>query len=141
MYTFLSTKCIHVLGLFVVILWLGLHEMDTKTYISQRRKELRLSLADLATLMSQQGYNVERQTISHWEHGRNQPPLHDPIFRQALAIALQVNQNDLAQMVGLIVPNSERSKEAMYGAELIDSMADKDRKKAIKILESLVGIE
>lgn len=115
--------------------------MDTKTYISHRRKELKLSLADLANLMTQNGYAVERQTISHWEHGRNQAPIHDQAFRHALALSLQVNQNDLVQMIGIIIPNSERSKEALYGAELIDSMVERDRKKAIKILESLVGIE
>jgi len=111
--------------------------MEPNQYINYRRHQLGLSLAQLAAKLSEFGYHAERQTISHWEKGRNNPPIDDRVFRQALARALEVDVNTMMSQMGFIVNQSDRSPEALLGADLIDSMPPDKRRLAVGILEQL----
>jgi len=96
-------------------------------FIRNKRVELKLSLAELAQLLRKHGYAVERQTIGHWEVGRNNAPIASAQFRQALAAAFQMDLNDLIAELNLGVRDSERSPEALYVADVIDRLPEDGR--------------
>lgn len=112
--------------------------MNIQTLIKARRKELGLSLERLADTLEKYGYRVERQTISHWEHGRNNPPIESENFRTALALSLDMDVNDLLTQIGMIKTDDERSPESRRAAELIDLLPIDQRKKAVNILETVI---
>jgi transcriptional regulator with XRE-family HTH domain len=93
-------------------------------FLKKRRLELGLSLSDLAQRLSQRGYVVQRQTVNHWETGRNNAPVESIEFRQALAGALEVDLNDLSRELGFEITDSDRSHEALYLADLADRLPD-----------------
>lgn len=111
--------------------------MDIGEYIKQRRNALKLSLADLARRLTDNGYAVERQTISHWENARNKPPIDSYSFRFALARSLEVSTNDIAMEIGLFSSDDDHTPEARRVAMLVDAMSADMRTKAVKIIESL----
>ena len=93
-------------------------------FLRKRRAELNLSLSDLAKRLSDRGYVVQRQTVNHWETGRNNAPVESLEFRHALAGAFEMDMNDLAREMGFAVSESERSDDALYLADLADRLPD-----------------
>ena len=91
-------------------------------YIRQRRTELGMSLSDLAKRLSERGYIVQRQTVNHWETGRNNAPIESIQFRQALAAAFEIDLPEMLSDMGFSIPDSDRSPEALYVADLIDRL-------------------
>lgn len=115
--------------------------MDIATFIKTRRNELELSLADLARLITVHGYSTEKQTVSHWEHGRNNPPIEQARFRVALALALEVDVNELLEKTGFIRPLSSRSKASALGAEIIESLDEETQQTALELLKALAKVK
>lgn len=111
--------------------------MELGTFIREKRRELDLSLGDLAQRLQLHGYAVERQTISHWETGRNKPPLDSKNFRYALARAFSIDEMTILAEIGMITTAFTHSSEARYGADLIEHMNPDKRKFAIGILEKI----
>lgn len=112
--------------------------MSIGEFIKTRRGELHLSLADLADLMTHTGYAVERQTIGHWERGRNKPPASDPHFRHALAAALHVDESEILDKAGFNLTDDDRSVEALRAASLVEQMSPEQRHLALKLLETVL---
>jgi transcriptional regulator with XRE-family HTH domain len=93
-------------------------------FLRKRRTALDLSLSDLAQRLSSRGYVVQRQTVNHWETGRNNAPIESIEFRNALAGALELDVNEMLREMGFPVNDSERSNEALYLADLADRLPE-----------------
>lgn len=112
--------------------------MKITEYLPQRRKELSISQAELATRLSNLGQETSPARVGHWETGRNNPPLNEPLFRQALSIALETDVNTMMNKLGYVVTTSEISEDARRAAAIVDSLPDDAKGLAIDYLEVLL---
>jgi transcriptional regulator with XRE-family HTH domain len=105
--------------------------------IKKRRTELNISLSELAKRLSDRGYVVQRQTVNHWESGRNNAPIESEKFREALASSLELDANEMLHNMGFAIAESERSHDALYLAELADRLPDDGRELLIDYAQLL----
>src|SRR6266853_1979133 len=96
--------------------------MEFREFLKTRRATLHLSQAELADALSARGQETSPGRVGHWETGRNSPPLENAYFRDALASALHMDVNDLLAQLGFIVVDTQRSKEALLAAQIIDHL-------------------
>lgn len=111
--------------------------MKISEFLKARRQELRISQADLATRLTLRGQDTTKASIGHWETDRNQPPLKDPEFRLALASALEIDVNQMMAILGFVVTEDDRSKEARRAADIIDRLPSEARSLALDYLAML----
>lgn len=111
--------------------------MEISQFIKQQRGLKKFSLQAMADTLERYGYKVERQTISHWEHGRNIPPMRDATFRRALAASLDMDVNDLMNTLGYVVQEDERSPESRLAADIVERLPEHERQRAIMLLQAL----
>ena len=111
--------------------------MEISEFIKKTRKTKQLSLQAMADALERYGYRVERQAISHWEHGRNNAPLHDVAFRRALAAVFDMDINDLMNTLGYVIQEDERSPESRLAADIVERLPENERQRAIVILQAL----
>ena len=111
--------------------------MDFREFLKTRRTTLKISQAQLADELSARGQETSSARVGHWETGRNNPPLENPHFREALASVLQMDVNDLMAELGFIVADNQRSKEALLAAQIIDHLPPLARDLAIDYLKLL----
>lgn len=111
--------------------------MEFKNYIRERRTKLGMSLRTLAEELYNHGYEISHSGISHWESGRNNPPLHDPSFRALLADILKVDVNEMMADLGYIVVEDDHTPEARRAAQIIDRLPAERRFEALSYLEFL----
>jgi transcriptional regulator with XRE-family HTH domain len=84
----------------------------TKSYwFFHRRKELKLNQGSLAERLREAGVDVTQATISAWETGRHNPPMHDPLFRRAFAKALELEIPEMLKMAGYEIESSSNPTE------------------------------
>jgi transcriptional regulator with XRE-family HTH domain len=107
-----------------ICIQLGCDDKMIAEFLKKRRNELDLSLSDVAKRLSNRGYVVQRQTVGHWETGRNNAPVESLEFRHALAGAFEMDLNDLSRELGFVVSDSERSHDALYLADLADRLPE-----------------
>lgn len=105
--------------------------------LRNRREALNLSPEDLARRLTRLSYPTTGADVQLWERGRNVPPLDDAGFREALAMALQVNVKKLEGAIRLPDRKRELSEEGEEAATLIDSMPEETRKLALEILHTI----
>lgn len=108
-------------------------------WISKRRDELGINQEELAARLQTSGFDISRSTLSHWENGRYNPPLHDPIFRKALADALRMNARTMLKAAGYEVADSSHSEDAERAASIIEQLPEQQRKIALGILEQFLA--
>jgi transcriptional regulator with XRE-family HTH domain len=96
-------------------------------WLWKRREELNLSQEELAARLQIAGFNISRASLSNWENGKANPPLHDPIFRKALADALQVSRRNLLELAGYEVSGTTYSEPAERAADLIETLPPTDQ--------------
>lgn len=83
-------------------------------FIRDRRNRLRLSRADLAELLTTNGYECTESAINHWESGRATPPLENPTFARALSTSLNIAPSELLKASGLAAAMTQDiAKEAV----------------------------
>lgn len=111
--------------------------MKFKQFLKMRRKELHLSQANVADMLSGMGHETSPARVGHWETGRNQAPLEDAGFRDAIALVLQFDTNEMMSTLGYVVIESERSKEAQIAAMIVDQLSADKKKLALGILEQI----
>jgi transcriptional regulator with XRE-family HTH domain len=111
--------------------------MVTSAFIKQRRAKLDLSQAKLAQRLTDLGQTTSHTRVAHWESGRNKPPLEDPKFRVALAVALEIDVNDMMAELGYVVTDEHRSAEALIAAEIVDQLPAEAKQLAIDYLRVL----
>ncbi|MCK6581295.1 MAG: helix-turn-helix domain-containing protein [Anaerolineae bacterium] len=107
-------------------------------WLRQRREEVGIETQDdLAALLQLEGYGVTRATVSHWENGRNQPPLKESVARISLARVLKLSEHELLRRAGYNV-DSEFSEAGERAAHIVDSLAPDQQKLALRLLEQLL---
>jgi transcriptional regulator with XRE-family HTH domain len=111
---------------------------DLGDLIKRRRKDLKLSLTDVAMLMADYGYAVNRNTVHHWETGRNDAPVANDLMVEALARTLEVDQYTVLQAAGVRVNTESRSADARLAAEIVEALPPKARQIAIEQLKVLL---
>jgi transcriptional regulator with XRE-family HTH domain len=107
--------------------------------MKERREELGLSQDDLAARLQSAGLNVSRASISHWEMGRYDAPLHDADFRRALATALRLKPRVMLLMAGYEVEDDPHSEAAERAAYIIDQLPPEKQRLALGILEQFLA--
>lgn len=111
--------------------------MEFKDFLKTRRKELDISQADVAELLTQKGEDTSPAKVGHWETGRNKPPIENGNFREALASALQMDVNDMMEDLGYVVHEDQRSKEAQLAAMIVDHLPEQGKQLALDYLQTL----
>ncbi len=104
-------------------------------WIARRRRDLGLNQGDLADRLNNNGINVTRGTVSHWEKGRYKPPFDDPIFTEAMAKSLEMDVRTILHRLGYQL--SDGSSVIERAVALIDAMPPDRQKTALVILEQL----
>lgn len=102
------------------------------------REYLDLSQEELVARLQIEGFDVSRAMLSHWETGRNPPPLEKPEFRLALSRALRVSIPEILAAAGYELSEEKHSKEARRAAYIVDQLPDEYQDLAIKLLESVL---
>lgn len=97
------------------------------TWLRERREHLGLSQEALAVKLQQAGLDVSRAAVSHWETGRDNPPIRDINGRRALAEALSLTVPDLLHMAG----------EVEIGDEVVASIPSDAARRAALIINRL----
>lgn len=111
--------------------------MQFKDFLNKRKTELKYSLSDIADKVHQGGYEISVAGVGHWSTGRSVPDLSDYVIRTAIAMALQVDVNEMMEQLGYIVYEHARSKEAQLAAAIVDQLPDDKKRLAIGILEQI----
>lgn len=111
--------------------------MEFKVFLRERRKQLDISQEDLAARLSRLGHETGHARISHWETGRNKPPIDQAEFRTALAIALEMDVNDMMSVLGYVITDPQRSEQARLAADIIDQLPPDRKDLALTLLRAL----
>lgn len=115
----------------------GNKNVQIADFLRARLAELDISQADLARRLTLRGKSTTRATVGHWVAGRNYPPIEDRDFRMALAASLEIDVNELMTRIGFAVVDSDRSKEAMRAADIIDRLPSEAKSLALEYLDML----
>ncbi len=107
-------------------------------WLTRRRNELALKQADIARHFQTRGISLDPSAVSHWEHGRAQPPLRDPMFRHVLAEVLQVSVRDLLTLAGYEVDNT-LNEQTLTIAERVSLLTSEQQQVMLSILDMLQG--
>jgi transcriptional regulator with XRE-family HTH domain len=108
-------------------------------WLRKRREEVGLETQeDLATQLQLEGVTTTRASVSHWENGRNKPPLDEPIFRAALAKVLRLSQPELLRLAGYEVVRSAHSESGERAAHILDQLPAEKQQLALKVLEQFL---
>lgn len=111
--------------------------MQISDFIRARLAELDISQADLARRLTLRGKSTTRATITHWVNERNNPPIEDYDFRIALAASLEMDVNELMERIGFTITESDRSREAMRAADIVDRLPSEAKSLALEYLDML----
>lgn len=71
-------------------------------FISSKRAESGLTQDDVAKGLNTFGYKYGATAVSTWEREGKRPPIDDPEFALALAVALKTTQLELYRAVGML---------------------------------------
>lgn len=112
--------------------------MEIKDYLPRRRKELSISQFELASRLSHMGQETSPARVGHWETGRNNPPLNQTLFRQALALALETDVNTMMNQLGYALDTDDIGDDARRAAAIVESLPDSIKPLAIDYLEVLL---
>lgn len=107
-------------------------------WIKDRRQQLRISQDDLAARLQTHGIDITRGTISHWEMGRHNPPLDNPLFANALAEALNMSVTEVLMKAGYALSLEGYSDDARQAAAIVNRMPPRRQRLAVGILEKLL---
>jgi len=107
-------------------------------WLKESRERLNLKQDDIAARLQLAGFDFTRGTISHWENGRHELPMHDAAFRQALADALRLDERTMLRLAGYQVQEVRRSEAADRVAHLIDQLPPDKQELAVRLVEQLV---
>jgi len=111
--------------------------MEFRDFLRARREQIGISQYKLAERLSNHGQETSHTRISHWETGRNQPPLEDIAFRNALAYSLEMDVNEVMTILGFVRSNDDRSREALRAADIVEHLPPMAKELAIDYLEVL----
>lgn len=111
--------------------------MNFASFLIQRMQQLGLSLQDLATLLTANGFETSKATVGHWRTERNKPPLDNARFRYALSIALEMDINEMMDQLGYIVKEDQLSPVAWRIAQMVNNYPESLQELALKLVQQL----
>lgn len=111
--------------------------MQFNDFLRERRRILGMTQADVADQLTLRGQETSYARVSHWERGRNKPPLEDKAFREALATTLNLEVNEMMAALDYMVLEDARSPDARLAAEIVDHLPEAGKKLAIEYLRTL----
>lgn len=111
--------------------------MEFREFLRVERTRMNLSQAKLAERLSDLGQETSAARVGHWETGRNKPPIENPKFRQVLAMALEMDVNEMMNRLGFTNNDEDRSEEARYAAEIVEHLPAEAKSLAIEYLDLL----
>ena len=111
--------------------------MEFHEFLIQRMQQLSLSLQDISTLLTLNGFETSKATVGHWRTGRNKPPLDQPRLRSALSLALEMDVNDMMDQLGYIVNEDELSPIARRIAHMVNDYPDSVQELALRLVQQL----
>jgi len=111
--------------------------MEFKTFLRSRREALGLTQQELADALALSGQETSYARVSHWETGRNKPPLESAPFRKALAAALDMDVNELMSTLGFVVIEDNRSSNARLAADMMDDLPEDAQQMVIDIIKTI----
>jgi transcriptional regulator with XRE-family HTH domain len=111
--------------------------MEFKDWLRRMREKRHISQQELADRLSELGYETSYARVSHWETGRNKPPLEDSGFRHALATALEIDSNTMMIELGFVTLRDDMAPEARVGAEIIENLPAEGRELALDLLRTI----
>lgn len=108
-------------------------------WLKQRRDELRLTQDELAARLQLAGLDVSRSAVSHWEKGRDNPPLSDVNARRAIADALDLTVGELLLLAGYSMEDEQATpgEAARRAALIVDKLPPAVQKAALDQLRAL----
>ena len=102
------------------------------------RESLNLSQEEFVARLQLEGFDISRAMLSHWETGRNAPPLERPEFRRALSRALRTSIPEILGAAGYELSEEEQSREARRAAFIVDQLPEDYKDLAINLLEQML---
>lgn len=114
-------------------------------FIYNRRGALHLGRAGLADLLTDNGYQTSESAINHWEHGRADPPIHDPVFARALSAALNVSPSDLLKAAEIYENITSEQTDAVLArlspgvVDLLKEASPQDIKKVEAVIRAMLA--
>jgi len=108
-----------------------------RNWLRQSRERLNLTQDEIAARLQLAGFDFTRGTISHWENGRHELPMHDSLFRQALAEALRLDVRTMLRLAGYEIQEVYRSEAAERVAHMIDQLPPDKQELAVRLVEQL----
>lgn len=115
-------------------------------FIYNKRRALHLSRADLAERLTVNGYECTESAINHWENGRSNPPIADPVFARTLALSLDVSPSELIEAAGVLdvtpeVTDLVLARLSPLTIQLLKEASPKNIKKVEAIIRALLAEE
>lgn len=108
-------------------------------WLKMRREKVGIgSQEELAAHLQLEGIDITRSAVSHWENGTRQPPLNNPIFRQALARILRMSEPEILKMAGYKVATTY-SDDAERAASIVEQLTPDKRELALRLLEQFLA--
>lgn len=104
-------------------------------WLRQRREELNLNQEEMTARLQIEGVEVTRSTLSHWETGRYNMPMHEENFRRALVTALRLSEREILKRSGYDIGQRGHSDEAERAADIIDQLPSDRKELALRVLE------
>lgn len=102
-------------------------------YVRARRKELQLTIEDLANQMNQYGALTSRSALQRLEYGEGwQRHALNPVFMTALAKALKIQESDVLKQIITLPADEQRQR--------IISMINRLTPDALKPIENLIAL-
>jgi transcriptional regulator with XRE-family HTH domain len=113
-------------------------------YILNRRRAKNMSRTELAEKLTVNGYECTESAINHWENGRANPPIEDPAFARALALALDVPPSALIKASGAldITPELAEAVLARFSPvtlQLLKEASPQNIKKVEAVIRALLA--
>lgn len=109
-------------------------------WLRKRRLEMNISQDELASRLTQNGFEVSRFGVSNWETERNQLPMDDPVFRWAAAKALEYTPQQLLRHAGYEVNNDQFSENVLIAARILERLPEEAQDMVIDLLSNLENL-
>jgi len=101
------------MGVVVMLQSVGIMVSSLGAFISSKRAESGLTQGDVAKQLNAFGYKYGATAISTWENEGKRPPIDDPDFAAALAVALGTTQLELYRAVGMLPKVPQITRQAI----------------------------
>lgn len=97
-----------------------------------------MTLDDLAMKFQLEGYTITAGAISHWEHERHNPPMHDEKFRETIAKLLKLDIPTVLRLSGYELSESNHTDIWQQISSLVDKQPIDKQKQILRLIEAVI---